>query len=305
MNLSRNVGVSQSVFSSFSTIVGVSSFVWYNALMQGVLTRKLLEELYIKQRLSTWAIEKKLGVSRSHVFSLLKRYQIPTRTISESHIKYRRSDFSGDLPEKAYLTAFAIGDLRVRSHNGKRSTTISIGCGSTKSAQIKLIEQLFSKYGRVWKGTPGNRKEVNIEAFVNKSFSFLLPSVRRYKWCEKSKIHFLSFLAGFTDAEGSFFITNGQARVAWGNYNQQILAFIKKGLLRYSIKSSNLRHDGLKGYVGRDGYARKKNYWHLTVTRKDDVAKFLREIEPFLRHGDKKAALVPLRANLIMRGSSV
>jgi len=270
-----------------------------------MLTEQFLKKWYLDKGLSTWAIEKRFGFSRSSVYQALKKHQIQARTLAKSHIRYARADFSGDKCEEAYLLGFSIGDLRVRILNKKQSETISIGCGSTKRAQIVLIEGLFSSYGRVWKGAPDRRGAVNIEAFVNKSFSFLLPRVRSYKWCANNADHFFSFLAGFTDAEGSFFISNGKAFVSWGNYNHGILLFIKRGLLKFDIKSPALCRDTLQGYIGAHGYRRNKNYWHLTITRKVAVKELLDRLGPLTMHADKKRALVCLRRNLIMRGLAV
>lgn len=272
--------------------------------MAVTLNKAFLERVYVKRGLSTWAIEERYGFSRSRVYTALKRFRIPTRSIAVSHIRYDRSNFNGDACEKAYLVGFAIGDLRVRRHNGSRSDTISIGCGSTKSAQIKLIKELFSKYGRVWTGKPNYRGVINIEAFVNKSFEFLLPDVRDYTWCAKSKRHFFAFLAGFTDAEGSLFISDDKAVVAWGNYNVDVLRFIKSNLTKFGITIPKLYSDKLKGYIGTHGYCRNRNYCHLACHRKGEIAKMLKELAPYIRHADKKIALVRLKKNLIMRGLS-
>src|SRR3989338_715353 len=281
------------------------SLVWYNARMTTVLTKVFLEEAYVKQGLSTWAIEKKFGISRSRVHASLRRHGIPTRTIAQSHIRYKRSDFSGDLVEKAYLLGFAIGDLRVRNHNGASSMTISIGCGSTKPAQIELVRQLFSKYGRVWVGSPDKRGAVNVEAFVNKSFSFLLKPNRTHDWCASSRKYFFAFLAGFTDAEGSFFLTRNQARVAWGNYDTRVLSFIRDTLNKFGIQSPNIVCDSLKGVIGTHGFPRNNNYCHITCARKDVVRDLVVQLEPYIRHADKRVALAKIRDNLIVRGVSL
>lgn len=265
------------------------------------LTKQFLERTYTKQGLSTWEIEKRFGISRSRVYVWLKRHGIPTRTISQSHIRYPRADFDGNNCDKAYLLGFSIGDLRVRNHNGSQSETISIGCGSTKPAQIALVKQLFSRYGRVWVGAPGKRGEVNIEAFVNQSFSFLLPKNREYQWCLYHKTHFFSFLAGFTDAEGSFFIQRNMASIAWGNYNTEILGFIKDGLAKFGIAELMMHCDSLRGTIGKNGYPRNKNYCHLGCARKKVVAALIKELKPFIRHGDKKKALRRLEANIQIR----
>lgn len=199
------------------------------------------------------------------------------------------------------MLGFAIGDLRVRKLN-KNGSTISIGCGSTKHAQIALIEELFSPYGRIWKGRPDRRGAINIEAFVDMSFSFLLPSERQYQWCDGSRDSFFSFLAGFTDAEGSFYISNGKAFVAWGTYDMQVLGFIKTGLAKYMIHSPRLYRDSLRGFVGSHGYIRNKNYWHLSISRKAELQKLLPLLGSYLRHKDKRRALAQVNKNLIMRG---
>lgn len=273
--------------------------------MAKILTKELLNQWYLKKGLSTWAIEKRFGFSRSSVYQALKKHRIPTRTLAGSHIRYARADFSGNKCEEAYLLGFSIGDLRVRRINKKGSETLSIGCGSTKQAQIVLIEKLFSAYGRAWKGAPDKRGAVNIEVFVNKSFTFLLPHIREYVWCAKKANYFFSFLAGFTDAEGSFFISNKKAYAAWGNYDESILRFIKDGLLKFGIESPPLCRDSLRGYMGNHGYQRNKNYWHLTITRKIMLKKLLARLGTRLGHADKQEALVRLRENLIMRGLAV
>ena len=270
--------------------------------MPVLVTKDFLIETYVKQGLSTWAIERKFGISRSTVYSQFKKHGISARNIAQSHILYARSDFSGDLKEKAYLLGFAIGDLRVRLHNGSASETISIACGSTKAAQIKLVQELFSKYGRVWEGKPDRRGATNVEAFVNRSFSFLLPTERDYSWCAENRNEFFAFLAGFTDAEGSFYISNGKAFISWGNYDLEILQFIHINLKRFGIETPKICTDSLKGYVGSHGYARNKNYSHISCCKKETLRALISELGPFLRHADKKQRLATIVTNLKMRG---
>ena len=269
--------------------------------MHQELTKAFLEEVYIRQKLSTWAIEKEYGLTRSRVYAALKRYGIQTRSIAASHVRYNRENFSGDIHEKAYLIGFTIGDLRVRRHNKSHCETISIGCGSTKLAQVRLFEDLFSRYGRVWKGRPDARGAINMEAFVNLSFSFLLPNQRSYEWTLADESSFFAFLAGFTDAEGSFCIAQGQARIAWGNYDTGVLSFIRTGLSRYGIDPPKLYCDTLQGYIGSHGYPRNKNYCHVTCTKKRVVFTVLNKLDSFIRHSDKRAKMEMVRENITRR----
>jgi hypothetical protein len=269
--------------------------------MKVAITKEFLTEVYCQQRLSTWAIEKKYGVSRSSVYSSLKKFGISTRTIAGSHIKYDRADFSGDLLEKAYLTGFALGDLRVRRQNKDKSETISIGCGSTKQAQIDLFEILFSKYGRVWKGKADKRGAINVEAFVNVSFEFLLPTDRDYTWTLLNTKHFFAFLAGFTDAEGSFYISGGKAFVAWGNYDQKVLNFIREALTQFGIEVPRMYCDALKGTKGSHGYTRNGTYCHVSLCKKTEIKKLLKCLKPYLRHSDKLQRLALVEENITLR----
>ena len=184
-----------------------------------------------------------------------------------------------------------MGDLRVRLHNKKgRSETISIACSSSKLAQIKLIRDLFSSYGHIWEGQPNYRGIVSIEAFVDLSFNFLFKdknNVEDNLKLFKKRSHFLSFLAGFSDAEGSIFISRGMAQMSWGNYDKKILDYIKNGLTKINVRTGSINNDHLKGYKGKDGYKRNKNYYHLCCAEKSSLEKLLNMLKQYIRHGDK------------------
>jgi intein-encoded DNA endonuclease-like protein len=248
-----------------------------------------LARWYVKDKLSTWAIEKKYGYSRSVVYKRLREANILLRSISEFHLKAPKNPFSGDSTERAYIYGFAIGDLRVRLCNkSAECQTISIACSSNKMAQIDLIRKLFSSYGHVWQGRPGRNNVISIEAFVDLSFEFLLSKDwRKQKHIHHTKENFLAFLAGFTDAEGSIFFSHGMAKIAWGNYDYKLLRYIRKRLLDMGIRTANIANDHLKGYKGKDGYSRSADYYHFCCSRKSDMSNLLAKIMPYMRHSDK------------------
>lgn len=260
----------------------------------GNISPNTLKRLYTEERLSSWSMADQCGISRSHVFALLRHYSIPVRTPAEAHRKYDRRPFTGSLAEKAYLLGFAIGDLRVRMQH-KNGETISVACSSTHPAQISLIQELFSPYGRVWIGSPNSRGVVSCEAYVDLSFKFLLPEHRSVDWVFNRSDSFFGFLAGFTDAEGSLFISGqGKATITWGQYDGELLGSIKRTLDTYAIQTGNVINDHLAGYQGRDGYVRQKDYCHLTCTKRASLGKLLDSLEPHLRHQEKREALIRL-----------
>ena len=249
------------------------------------LTKELLEDLYINKHFSTWKIAKILGCARSTVYAKAILFRIPVRTRAESHIIYPRKDFSRDLVEKAYLIGFRIGDLRVRKFY-KNSETIKLDCGSTKSEQIDLIKSLFSSYGRVWIGKPNRQGAIQIECFLNASFRFLL-SKESPEWIFNIKKYFFSFLAGFTDAEGTIFISDNQAHYALGNYDLPLLQNIKSGLDKFAIKTPKITCHKRKGLIGSFGYKYNHDYWTLSVNRKVDLMKLFSYIGPRLKHKNR------------------
>ncbi|MDP3995683.1 MAG: LAGLIDADG family homing endonuclease [bacterium] len=269
---------------------------------RSIIVPKLeLVNFYLKKRLSSRKIAKFYNCAYSAIDTKIKKYGLPVRNIAEAHIVYGRENFSGGNAEKAYLIGFAMGDLRIRK-KGKNSETINVDCGSTKKAQIDLIHTLFKPYGRVWISKPDKRGATQIECFLNESFDFLLK--RRIlidSWISKNKKYFLNFLAGFTDAEGSIFISNNQAIFSLGNYNHRLLRQIRNKLKKFNIKMGNIVCDNLKGYKGKEGYSRKANYYHFTCVQKTSLEKLLYILRPFLKHADKKNALELALNNIKVR----
>lgn len=260
-----------------------------------------LKDFYIKKRFSSRKIAQFYNCAYSTIDNRIQKYGLLTRNIAEAHIIYTRENFSGDNAMKAYLIGFAIGDLRVRK-KGKNSETINVDCGSTKKAQIDLIHTLFKPYGRVWISKPGKRGVTQIECFLNESFDFLLK--RRIlidSWISKNKKYFLNFLAGFSDAEGSIFISKNKAILSLGNYNHKLLGQIRNKLKKFDIKIGNIICDHLKGYRGKEGYSRKADYYHFACTQKASLKKLLYMLKPFLKHADKKNALEVALNNIKVR----
>ena len=247
-----------------------------------------LEKLYLTQGLSSRKIAKIYKCAYSYVDSKIKKYGFPVKTLAGAHIKTNRKLFSGDLRDKAYLIGFRIGDLRVRKMY-KHSETISIDCASTKPKQIELIKNLFEKYGHIWIGRPTKLAKVQIEAHLDLSFSFLLPKFKKFpSWTIKNKESFLHILAGFIDAEGSFYINNhNQAGFSVGNYNKEILNQINNYLSKRCRYKPRIFLGVRKGYIGKDGYSHTADYWILSITSKKDLQSFTNLIIKYLRHEDR------------------
>jgi LAGLIDADG-like domain len=252
------------------------------------ITDKTLKHLYLKKRMSSRKIAKIYKCSYSYIDTRIKMLNILRRDLASAHIVTKRASFSSNRYEKAYLIGFRIGDLRARKIY-KNSETILIDCGSTKPNQILLIKNLFKKYGRVWISKPKTNGKTQIEISVNQSFSFLLPKYPLFpNWTMKNRRIFLNILAGFIDAEGSFFVSNDKSATAFslGNYNKPILKQID-GMLKEEDFNTRIFKGVKKGYTGKDGYSHSQDYWMLTINRKSDVYRFANLMIPFLKHQDR------------------
>jgi len=271
-------------------------------LNSNVPSKEILYNLYINKKLSTWEIEKKYDYGRGTVYRKLKEYGIKIRSRAESHIIYPRKNFNGNLTEKAYLIGFRIGDLRARKI-WENSETINVDCGSTKPKQIKLIKKLFESYTSVWISKPNNKNKRQIEVKLNLSFSFLLNK-NVDSWILENKNYFFSFLAGFSDAEGSFYISKRKsACYGLGNYDSKLLFLIKDTLNSYGINTIGPYECNTSKYIGKDGYGHNQNYWTLSITKKSELLNFIQTIQPYLKHEDKIKALNRCRNNIIQRNN--
>ena len=265
------------------------------------LSKEQLNDLYINKKFSTWRIEKELGIPRSSIHRKLKEFGISVRDRADSHIVYLRKDFSGDLLEKAYLIGFRMGDLGVRKMHS-HSKTIYVASGSTIPEQIYLIKNLFKKYGQVWtKKTKENK--INLQVSLNLSFNFLL-SKEFPSWVLNRRSTFFSFLAGFTDAEGSIRISNKMAYYSLGNYDKKTLFLIYKNLNKFGISCNKPRVDNRKGTQNNQGYKYSSNYWTFKVHNKSNLLKLFFEFEKYLKHPNKVKDLNRAFENIQLRNKT-
>ena len=133
-----------------------------------------LVRLYVEEGLSLSAIAKRYGCSLTTIWRKMQAAGIECRE-DGSTPRYVRTDFSGDLAEKAYLIGFRIGDLNVELHGN----TITVKCTSTRTEQVELFRQLFERYGHVYtdEATLARRKRqsIGMSVALNRTFDFLLP----------------------------------------------------------------------------------------------------------------------------------
>jgi hypothetical protein len=190
------------------------------------ITKVLLENLYLKKKLSMYKIAGILNTTYRTIWKKLKKFDIKTRTISEANTKYPKLQFSKKLLEKAYLVGLRTGDISAKRNHKQ----IMVYTSTTHPAQFEMFKKSFEKYTHriyVYSGTtPKGTKAWKISCNVHHSFDFLIPKLAKLpEWILNDKKLFYSFLAGYSDCEGNWDI---------GKQSES-----KKMRIRFRIKSGD------------------------------------------------------------------
>lgn len=110
------------------------------------LTERRVLELYQNKelKLSMLRIGELLHICPKTARHILLRNNVRVRSISEACMRYAKTDFSGDLDEKARVLGF-INDCSI----DYSSRQILVRTSTTHHAQISLFNQIFGRYGHV------------------------------------------------------------------------------------------------------------------------------------------------------------
>jgi transposase-like protein len=266
-----------------------------------------LVRLYVEEGLSLSAIAARYGCSLSTIWRKAQAAGIACRE-GGSGPQHERSDFSGDLAEKAYLVGFRIGDLNVEVHG----RTVVVKCTSTRSEQVDLFRELFERYGHVYtdEATLGRRQRqsIGLSVALNLSFEFLLPKQDAVpEWVLKgSDDVFFAFLAGYIDAEG-YFHTYYQAHyqtplacLEVRSYDATLLTRLGAGLNARGIGCAPARLRVRAGYTNGYGVRSNRDLWGLGVHRGESLRRLFEHIDPHLRHAKRRRDMI--RAwNVVLR----
>lgn len=235
-----------------------------------LISKKELIHLYKKRKLPYSKIAEIFHCSSSAIYRRMKKFKIKARDAIEANIKYPKQPFDKDLIEKAYLIGFRLGDLYV-AKTKKNGETIRVDCSSTKKEQIELIKKLFNKYGYCWTNKR-ETKRVDLVCYLDNSFNFLLPKKDEIEnWILRNNAYFTSFVAGYTDAEGSFGLNKGDSQFLLDSQDRNILFQIYKKLNSLGICSPKPKY-------------LSKKLWRLAIYRRDSLHKFAALIRPYLNH---------------------
>jgi transposase-like protein len=257
------------------------------------ITKEILEDLYLKRRLSTTQVGQLLKISQWNTRVWLKRFGIPTRSLSETRTKYPKTPFSGDLQEKAYILGLRTGDLYATPHR----KLIRVEASSSKLIFIKMFEEIFSKYSVVKVYETKSKiteKSFKTYCYLDLSFEFLIKKLDEIpEWVLKDDKLFSAFLSGYVDAEGSWIITEHKIK-KW-KYKDPMFSIKSCDKAVLHQIHQKLRELGFKAHIRLErkaGTSTQLGKYHSDLYRVviygKDVAKLARVILPFSHHEDKQ-----------------
>lgn len=270
------------------------------------ITKTELKHFYQKLKLSCPDIAEKFHCSPGFVRNRLQEYGIPLRTIQEAlplsnKSKYELKNFSGNLEEKAYLMGLTKGDLHVRV-DSERSSTIHVEIGSTKPAMISLVIDSFITYGHIWKGRPRKNGVVGMSCSLNRTFGFLLNLTDSVPpWILQRKSLFAAFLAGYSDAEGSFCLCGDTSVFSIRSQDKTILSQVRTKLVQLGILLRPPQIARHKGTYDKRGTISNEDIWGFWIHRKNALLKLFDLLKPYMKHADKMKAIETLKNNISVR----
>lgn len=264
-----------------------------------VIPKELLQQLYVRDNLTPHKIAEKFGCSFKTVRNRLKEYGIPFKDPSYARSRYFKSDFNGSINDKAYILGFRLGDLNVYRVSAK-SKTIVVRCHTTQQYQVSVVESLFGKFGKV--SVSLNNGHFHVNCFLNNSFLFLFnKNLSSWRWIQKAKeLTALSFIAGYTDAEGNILINQGRARFKIDSYDSDILQWISQWLTKKKI-DNKLRIIYKKGEKVSNQSPFPKYLWRLNINQMNSLELFLTKITPLLKHERRIAQAKESLSNVLKR----
>jgi AraC-like DNA-binding protein len=254
-----------------------------------------VRRLYVVEHLSLIAVAARLGCSEGTIRRRLQALGVARRE-DGSEPKHIRTDFSGELTEKAYLIGFRIGDLNVELKGGR---TILVKCTSTRAEQVQLFRQLFEPYGHVYTDEATlarrERQSIGMQVGLNLTFDFLLPKQDAVPgWILASDEPFFAFLAGYIDAEGYFrtYFHTGQpkplARLEIRSYDATLLRQLGEALNARRIACPPAQLCVAAGYTNSYDVTSNRDLWRLGVQRRDSLRNLVTRLEPYVQHARRR-----------------
>jgi len=172
---------------------------------------------------------------------------------------------------------------------------------NNKLTTYEIADFFGCSQGKVWISKMYKGGKVQIETYLDLSFSFLLKKEAPEEYFINEKL-FFPFLAGFSDAESYIFSKGNKDGFVLANCDYNLLLKIHSTLEKFGIKCSNLVLEKKKGTINKfDSYSLNEDYWSFSVNRKMCLLDLFKKIGPHSRHRNKIKAINKAISNIKRR----
>jgi hypothetical protein len=205
------------------------------------------------------------------------------------HVK---KPFEGSRADTAYIAGLTRGDFWAGSHG----RAVRVRLGTTHPDMAGLFRQLFAKHGPIYeypKPSQLSGYEWALDCDLDSSFEFLAQSKTDVSEYIHTPDLFMSFLAGFFDAEGSVYYhkkrKGGAFELVIANTDEGLLRKVAEELSRrgFALKLEPSEHNQV--VAAERGWNPGEVLWRILVWRFEDVCRLMAAMP--VRHPEKKAKI--------------
>ena len=184
-------------------------------------------------------------------------------------------------------------DLNVYKRT-ENSEFIVVRCHTTCIPQLRLMRNLFKKYGQVSISKNVKTNSYHINCYLDKSFEFLLSEDKDVaEWIKKNNKYSAAFAAGYIDAEGNIGVYDRRARLKIDSYDKGIIFWLYEWFLKNKIVCPNPIRIGKRSqiYDQSKGYKYNDDLWRIRVSETKSLLKLFRLIYRQLKHSKRRSDL--------------
>lgn len=224
-----------------------------------------LQRFYVKEQKTIFEIAKILGISYQTVFGRLQYFKIPSNSrFKQRHDVVIPKKYTADLAE---FFGIMLGD----GHLTHYQVSVTLGTKELAYAQyvVNLIASIFrakpkiairkNGYKDVYMGSVEITKWLREEGLVNNK---VFAQVGVPKWIFERQEFMEQFIRGFFDTDGSVYKLRWGLQISLCNRSLPLLKSARDMLLYLGYSASRI------------------SIYNLYITKKIDVARFFREINP-------------------------
>jgi len=239
------------------------------------ITRNYLELEYNKNKLSSTQIAKKIGCSQWTICSNLNKYKIKIRDCNDYHKwKSVANQIKPNLKNKRILS-YILGVIKGDGFVYKRGYCYFVGLDSSdKEFSLSFLEAL-------------KKVNLNPSMFLNKKgyWRTIGSSKLFYKWYKSLNFKQIKqiafkypkeFIRGFYESEGCYHMAQKKySRIIIVNTDERLIKLVKKLIENLGFKTNLYQRPQIK--------SNWKRVWALTMYNKEEIKKFLKEINPCIK----------------------